>query len=456
MLDAHRSRSTWLVCAVIATAAGLARADPAPPPGEESGRIDDDAGDSPGRVAARGVLFVPKLVADVVMYPIDAGIDTDNRYDISGEIQDWLTFDGNRGSIVPLATWETGLGFAAGARVTHNDLFGAGEHATAQATYGGTYRTGLYGAIDTGHRLGALRLGAFGNFERLPRYPFHGIGNESSDTDEEMVAAPINAFSNDTSVESFFRYQEIRAGASADVWLGDKTHAYLRESYAQLEYTHSTSAPMIDVVYDPMTLVGFGDETTHLYTEGELRWDTRRAVSEWEPANVHSAGSLVSLLGGYVRQWELPSFWHYGAELQHYVRVGKGPRVIVARFHGEAVTGNIADIPITELPMLGGGTFLRGYAFGRFRDRIAAVGSLQYMWSLMPYASAFVFTDVGRVYRDYSDLTLSGLHMGFGVGLDLYAKTSFIADLMLGSSLDGGIAVTAEFTPVLDQRPRWR
>jgi outer membrane protein assembly factor BamA len=130
--------------------------------------------------------------------------------------------------------------------------------------------------------------------------------------------------------------------------------------------------------------------------------------------------------------------------------------VLVARLHGEGVTGSVDEVPITELPYLGGGTFLRGYSYARFRDRIAAVGTLQYMWSIMPYASAFLFTDVGRVYRDWNDVTLSGLHMGFGVGLSVYFKDTFLADLTLGSSLDGGIAATAEFSPVLDARPRFR
>ena len=41
----------------------------------------------------------------------------------------------------------------------------------------------------------------------------------------------------------------------------------------------------------------------------------------------------------------------------------------------EGVTGGLDQVPFTELPMLGG-DFMRGYAFERFRDRVAAFGSL--------------------------------------------------------------------------------
>ena len=466
MLDANRSRTKWLACAALVLASRAARAapdpapvpppDPPPPPGQESGRIDDvDGADSPGRVAARTLLFVPKLAFDVVTYPVDEGIGLESRWDLGGWYRRWFTCCNQTIGVVPIATWETGLGFTAGAQVYDKDTFGQKERTTIQASYGGTYRVGAAATIDTGRRLGALKLGAAGYFERLPRDPFYGIGNDASTGD--MPAQPIDAFNNPTAVTSYFRYQEARAGGLADYQLSDQFTIAGRGEYTELKYTPSTTSPMIEDVYDPATLVGFNRTTKHVYGELELRWDSRRTVDVFEPDQVHSIGSLASISGGYVHQFDnLPAFWHYRGDFQHYIRLGVGPRVLVARLHGEGVTGDINDIPITELPMLGGGTFLRGYSYARFRDKIALLGSLQYMWSLMPYASAFVFTDAGRVYRDWSDMTLSGLHVGFGVGLSLYEKDTFLADLTIGSSSDGGVAVTAEFSPVLDARPRWR
>jgi outer membrane translocation and assembly module TamA len=130
--------------------------------------------------------------------------------------------------------------------------------------------------------------------------------------------------------------------------------------------------------------------------------------------------------------------------------------VLIARLHGEAVSAPRDEVPLTELPMLGGDAFLRGYPYARFRDRLAAVGSLQYMWNVSQYAEAYVFGDVGRVYEGYNQLTLSGLRAGFGVGLEFHSEQSFLVDATIASSIDGGIVLLAAFSPVLDARPRWR
>ena len=483
MTHANRSRTRWLACAALILAARAARAapdpettpppqnpatappqdpatapaeDPPPPPGQESGRIDNvDGEDSSGRVAARTALFVPKLAFDVVTYPIDHVIFAEGKFDIGGWYRRWFTCCNGNIGVVPVATWATGLGFTAGAEVYDKDTFGEKERTTLEASWGGTYRLSLAATIDTGRRLGPLRLGAAGYFDRHPNLPFYGIGNDSSES--EAPAQPIDAFNDPTAVHSFFRYQNARAGAFGDYRLSDEFLITGRAEYAELKYTPSTSSPGIEDVYDPGTLVGFDQTTRHVYAELELRWDTRRTADPYEPDAVHSLGSLAVVSGGYVHQFDnMSPFWHYRGDFQHYFRIGEGPRVLIGRLHGEGVTGDVMDVPITELPYLGGGTFLRGYTYARFRDRIALVGTVQYMWSLFPYASAFVFSDVGRVYRDWSDLTASGLHVGFGVGLSVYERDSFLADLTLGSSLDGGIVATAEFSPVLDAKPRFR
>src|SRR6476469_1033189 len=109
MMHAHRSRQTWIACATLLLAARSARAapdpapsDPPPPPGQESGRIDDEDGeDSPGRVAARGVLFVPKLVLDAAMYPVGEAVGAEGTYDFSGWYNKWFTCCNDSVGLVP-------------------------------------------------------------------------------------------------------------------------------------------------------------------------------------------------------------------------------------------------------------------------------------------------------------------------------------------------------------------
>jgi hypothetical protein len=78
------------------------------------------------------------------------------------------------------------------------------------------------------------------------------------------------------------------------------------------------------------------------------------------------------------------------------------------------------------------------------------------MWNLSLYSEAFVFVDAGRVYRDYSDVTLQDLRVGYGIGIQLHTVREFLMDAHIASSIDGGVVLTAAFSPVLDARPRWR
>ena len=64
---------------------------------------------------------------------------------------------------------------------------------------------------------------------------------------------------------------------------------------------------------------------------------------------------------------------------------------MIGHFHGEGVTGGRDDVPFTELPALGGPTYLRGYDLDQFRDRIAAFGSVAYEWDLSQWFAARLF-----------------------------------------------------------------
>ncbi len=131
--------------------------------------------------------------------------------------------------------------------------------------------------------------------------------------------------------------------------------------------------------------------------------------------------------------------------------------MLITRVRLEGVTGAVDQVPFTELPSLGGGNFLRGYPFERFRDRVAALASLEYQWDLSHFVDARLFTDVGRVYSSLDELSLHDLRVGFGGGLELHNDSGqFQVEVDLATSIDGGIFASASFSPVLDARPRWR
>jgi len=361
--------------------------------------------------------------------------------------------------LYPTATYESGFGASIGARFVDRDLFGDREHLAFQATTGALtgepYREELLGAFRTGHRFGdRLELGAEANFDRRPADPFYGIGNGAA---VPAPGSPIDPRTDDSSVKTYHRYQEARAAVTGDVRVVDDLHVIGTGALTQLRFSRSTTGTPIDEVYEPSGLVGFDTGVRHAYAELELRWDTRRRSSPWEPRSVHGTGSFAAVFGGRVDRLDGGAdFWRYGVELQHYMRIAKGPRLLIARFHGEAVSGTRDQVPFTELPMLGGATFLRGYTFERFRDRVAAVGSIAYEWDLSHLLDAYVFTDAGRVFSSIDGATFRDMRVGYGIGLELHSDTGFLFEGSIASSIDGGVFFSVSFNPVLDARARWR
>jgi hypothetical protein len=392
------------------------------------------------------------------MTPLRGAVWAYDRYDLE-DLYYRVFYNADRTiGLFPVATYETGFGASVGARFEDVDVLGEDEHLAIQATTGALtgelYREEVLLSARTGNRIsGWLELRLDANYMRRPADPFYGIGNGD---DVHPTGTPIDPLTDDAAVTTHHRYREGHVALSADVH-ADDLQLIATGAFTDLGFDRSTSGPPIDEIYDPMDLVGFEHGVRHAYGELELRWDTRRRVSAWEPVDVHAAGSLVGAFAGRVAGLEgSAGYWRYGLELQHNHRLAKGPRLVSARFRIEGVTGARDQVAFTELPMLGGGDFLRGYSFERFRDRVAAFGSLQYQWDLSHYADAYLFTDVGRVFPSLDDLSLHRLRAGFGIGLELHRDTGFLLEATLATSIDGGVFVSVSFNPILDARTHWR
>ncbi|HET7503128.1 MAG TPA: BamA/TamA family outer membrane protein [Kofleriaceae bacterium] len=439
------------------TAAGVAGD---PPPGEESGRRDEiDPGDSAGRQIARGVLWLPKVLFELAMAPIHAAVWAEDRYQLTHlYVRTFFNKDQSIG-LYPTASYETAVSADVGARFIHKNLFGSHEllslHARTGALFGDGYREAALGTFRTGDLLHRVQLGIDASYDRRPADPFYGIGNGDLAPSPE---APIDPRRDDRAIETYHRYRELRLAILGEVHATDELRVRTSGSVTDLRFARSDSGAPIDSVYDSAGLVGFDTGVRHAYGELEVRWDSRRRISRWEPPDLHAGGSLISAFAG--RDHRLTGdgieFWRYGLDLQHFWRIARGPRVVVARVHGEGITGERDEIPFTQLPTLGGALYLRGYPSGRFRDRVAGFGTLQYEWDVSHFIDAYVFTDVGRVFPSLEDVTWSGLRAGYGIGLELHSDRGFLLEGSLASSIDGGVVVSLSLNPVLDTRPRWR
>jgi hypothetical protein len=454
-----------LLAASLALAASVSvvRADPAPDPdvagapvpGQESGRVagPKDAPASLVRRIARAVLYLPKVIVELVLAPVRGGVWVVDRFELGHHYYSVFYNRDHTLGVEPTMVYQTGFGLMIGAKFDALDVFGSREHLEIAAAYGGNYRARAGAWLDSGDRFDRVVLRAGGNFDRFADLPFYGIGNA------DVVAAPalrVDPRTDDTAVETFYRYQELRAALDADVRVVGALHVIGRGAVTRLRYAPPTQGTAIDAVYDPTGLVGFEQDVDHLYGELELRWDQRGiAAPVWETTN-YTTGWLASVFVGRVHQLaDRGDFTHYGGDLQLFVHLGLAPRMLVLRLSGEGVTGGLDEVPVPELPYLGG-DLMRGYPFARFRDRVSAFGTSEYVWDLSSYLNAFVFVDVGRVYASPEELTLHDLRVGYGGGLTLHAKANFLIAGTLASSIDGGLFVTATLTPLWNMRPRWR
>jgi hypothetical protein len=415
----------------------------APRPGEESGRIDEaDPGDSSLRIIARGLLFAPRLAVMAALFPVRGLVWAEDHVNLGAP--DQATVRPTRTiALYPTIAYETGFGTFAGAVFVLRNVLGRDEQFAVDATTGAVAgeldRARLGAGVHSGDRFRRLQLGMAAVFDRRPADPFHGFGDD------------------DRAVETHVRHQQARIAATADTRVVDGFHVLGAVEVAQLWLAPSTQGTPIDRVYDTRELAGFDHGARHARGDVEVRWDGRGRHSRWEPREVPSTGSLAAVFIGGEHQLDGGAdFWRCGVELQHHWRIANGPRLVVTRFHGEAVSGARDQVPFTELPALGGGAFLRGYAFERFRDRVAASGSVQYEWDLSHFVQASLFIDAGRVFSALDDVSVHDLRIGYGLGFQVHRGRSFNLEGNLATTIDGGLFASLWFNPVPDARPRWR
>jgi len=404
-----------------------------PLPGDESGRIDEGERESRLRVVGRGALVVPRLVLEGVFAPVRAVVWTFGRYQLAERYQQLFYSRDGKVGLRPTLRLDSSYWLTVGAAFTHSDVFGAQEKLDLRAATGGQFRE-LYDArVHTGRRLGGrLRFEARARFERRPHDAFYGIGNA------------------DDAIEVRHRQELGRGTLAADIRTVRALHVRPAVAMTSIRYSLSDTGPALDTIYDPMTLGGWPG-VRNVYGELELRWDTRRQFNKWDSPGFPGTGSLAGVFVGRVHQLDAGSdYSRYGFDLQHFIRLSTGPRVLAVRAHGEAVTGSRDKVAFTELPQLGGKRTLRGYPLDRFRDRVAALGSVEYMWDLSGDFDASLFVDAGRVYPSLDAIVLSGMRVGYGVGLLVHSSCCFLGELSVSSSRDGGVFFELSTDPVFD------
>src|SRR4051812_11263221 len=146
IVQESRLKIAHAAIAVLAATAPPAAAQPAPAPapapadltgaplpGDESGRIDAWDRDSTARRALRGVLYVPKVLVEIVLAPVQLPVWAYDRYHLSDLYYRIFYNEDRTIGLIPTASYATEFGFTVGAKFVATDLLGERENLWASA-----------------------------------------------------------------------------------------------------------------------------------------------------------------------------------------------------------------------------------------------------------------------------------------------------------------------------------
>ncbi len=116
-------------------------------------------------------------------------------------------------------------------------------------------------------------------------------------------------------------------------------------------------------------------------------------------------------------------------DFRKYFRIGKQDFLGFQTF----VHSTKGDVPLRELPRLGGPNMMRGYFMGRYRDKQLWATQVEYRKPLGKLLVAAAFTSVGGVAPELRSMKISDLRYTYGAGLrimvnkakHLYARFDF-------------------------------
>ncbi len=424
-----------------------------PRPGQEHGRLDPvDTGDSTPRWIGRQVLRIPQLPFLLLWQPARGFFYLQDRYHLIEAIEGALETDDGRIAGYPTALVETGFGLNVGARIRFKNVFDQGERISARVGFGGQDKQVV--AVDA-TTSGRLSLGLKLRYEVSDTDRFFGYGNG----DFETPMMPIDPLTSDAAVQTDLGTTMLKGVLGGKYRLTPNLAITVNAAVVNKSFDVATPRGdrlAIDEAFDIERIPGFVRGTRFLYNELEVAYDTRRTASRWDPAGLRTSGGLV--LGFVGRQDGLrddePSFYRVGLDLQRYVRITNGPRVLEVRAYGELVTGERDEVPFTELPRLGGSSLLRGFATDRFRDRLALVTQVSYTWAASSWFAPSLFVDAGRVYSGLDAVSLDGIRTGFGFAMDVYRPAGLLVRFQIAASVDGDMFTFLMLNPVFDARGR--
>ncbi len=431
----------------------------APRPDAADGVVDPAPPKQRWRIVPRVIFFVPRYALDIALHPIRLGLIALDKYALPERVEEVVFNDERTFGVWPVLFVETGFGANAGLHLLHRNLFGHGERLRLRAGWGGIDRQIYSASVDTGDLLGDnVRISLGGTFRISPSLLFFGIGDRPlRDVPElepdQMLARRFDPFATSAQV----RYRRDIALGALRVRLALSRHTVFEfgHTFKWARYAGGSDGDSLPAIYDTTRLPGWQRRPFDAYIETAIAYDDLRTTAPLVSTATPSTGWRLRAYGGFTEGLQnSPS--HYGTagiDVQRYIDLYAGNRVLVFRVQADHVFGRRDQIPFADYPTIGGPQFLRGYLRDRFRDRFTTLASVEYIYPILARASGFLFVDAGRVWSDLLAVRPRVPHFGFGGGIQIHTPTAYIMRLQLAGS-EEGFFVNYHFNPTSRIRDR--
>lgn len=430
--------------------AGVARAEPGPPPDLSKGeRSDGKVRDNPtydGLLALPRILLAPpRLLLRALGEPVRAVLALDERYHVFNFLTHLVTSaDGTRG-LRPEIRYISRL--APQLAVTYFDRKLLGEGSSLSLTIGAVLPGLAFAEFGVRpHLPDRYALAITGTYLKRDDAFFAGVGLSSPGglAANENPRARVAIESVDVGATLEVKLHKLLRLKGAESWIfrrygngrRDKVGSELpvAEAYCRGSVHGQCLVPAVDEARVP----GFYDGANYFATDARLAFDTRTGT--------YSSRLWLRLeLGGrYAQSPSLagPSWLSGRGTIAAGVPLG-GTRALVLRIAAEMMKPTSdCVVPFSELIALGGPDDLRGSPLGRYRDFSSVLATLEYRWAVWMWMDAAIFTDWGGVFgQRFQGFAIDRIVPNVGVGIQIHTAHHFVLRAQVAYGFGEGLQV---------------
>lgn len=371
-----------------------------------------------GRKVAMYIISVPTTyVARVVTWPMALAADALIRKGVVRKVVNAVSNKERTFWVYPRLELGFGNGFGGGVGVRHYDLFDKNYQFYANyLVYVNLDQRGAFGIVKPDAFLIAGKPFGY-KFETKLLHDkdesFYGIGNDSSRSNKAKYGLDSIATGGALTFEPM---ENLLAEG---------------DFYILADASITSENPPVQSVFPASELPGFGRDLTYAIIGLSLSHDTRDAEGRPQHGGLRR-GTIARFQGlgkgGY-------DFNLYMLEFEQFITPWLPRHTFGLRFAWQyrQPTGT-SEVPFYHMARLDVYSPVRGFGWGRFRDRGNIVFNVSYRFPIWEYLDGEFFFDTGRVFHEMSDISLKALKFTGGGGLLFSTKNYFLlrAELAYG------------------------